>query len=207
MAKRPTNDQILIEEVVKQKHNQQSPEIEYPDYFEVFSAEQILKNQDLGYDELLDGVIGGGRDGGIDYIYMFINGDYVREDYEFSLSKTKPTVDVFFGQVKTSKRYEETAIEKIKLFITDFMDLSIGQEGLAKKYNSDVVDKIVLFQTMVKALASKFPRYRFQMAYVTMGDSPSDGLLNQAREAKFLAEKFARDAVASFDLILSLIHI
>ncbi len=177
MPKPPTNDQVLVEEIVKQRHKENAPEMRHDEYFEIFVSEQILKNQDLEYDELIDGIVGGGRDGGIDSFYIFINGEHVREDFDFSASKQKPTVDVVIIQSKTSKRFEETAIEKIKLLLADALNLSLDLSSLEGKYNAELISKLYIFNSLARSLASKFPRFRFQLAYVALGDEKSRGLL------------------------------
>jgi hypothetical protein len=48
--------------------------------FELFAIEQILTQYDLADDELLDGQVGGGNDGGLDGVFTFLDGNLVRED-------------------------------------------------------------------------------------------------------------------------------
>ncbi len=57
--------------------------ISQADYFEIFTFEQILKDYDLSYDELLMGRTSGGDDGGFDSIYLMINNELVTESVLF----------------------------------------------------------------------------------------------------------------------------
>ncbi len=51
----PTNDQIILRQLLEDRKRDVAPELSDADYFELFCAEQILKNYDASYDELLDG--------------------------------------------------------------------------------------------------------------------------------------------------------
>jgi len=58
-------------------------------FFEIFSAEQILKSQsfDLDPDQIKSGIVSGGGDGGVDSFYVFANKKLVREDTDISVFK------------------------------------------------------------------------------------------------------------------------
>ena len=46
-----TNDQIILGEVLKRRQSEVDPEAEANSFFEFFTAEQVLKDFDLSYDE------------------------------------------------------------------------------------------------------------------------------------------------------------
>ena len=69
-----TNDLILLNQLLDQRLSEIGAGLPESEYFEIFSAEQVLKDDDLSYDELESGIIDGGGDGGIDSIYLFVNG-------------------------------------------------------------------------------------------------------------------------------------
>ena len=62
------NDQIILDSVLEQQRQQLAPEISQAEFFEVFAAEQALKDYDLSYEEIRSGIVDGGADGGIDGI-------------------------------------------------------------------------------------------------------------------------------------------
>ena len=66
-----TNDRILLDKILDQGRKEQSRELPPDKYFELFTANQILKDFDLSYDEIDSGIVDGTRDGGIDSAYFF----------------------------------------------------------------------------------------------------------------------------------------
>src|SRR5436190_19224614 len=55
-------------------------------FFEIFAAEQVLKSLriELDSDELRGGIKGGGGDGGIDAVFLFVNRRLIQEDTDLS---------------------------------------------------------------------------------------------------------------------------
>ena len=78
------------------------------DFFEVFCAEQILKDYNLSFDELAAGIVDGEHDGGVDSVYAFVNGELVQEDFDFSRYRTGVNIELHMIQSKTSEGFSET---------------------------------------------------------------------------------------------------
>jgi hypothetical protein len=75
-----TNDQIILDQVLEQQRQTLAVGHSPTAYFEVFAAEQVLKDYDLSYGEIESGIVSGGGDGGIDAIHSFVNGELIQED-------------------------------------------------------------------------------------------------------------------------------
>lgn len=76
------NDQILPDEIIKQEMENIGlvDGLAPTKFFEYFSASQILKSYELSYEELESGITGDSLDGGADSIYLFVNGDLIKEE-------------------------------------------------------------------------------------------------------------------------------
>ncbi len=59
------NDRIVLKNILERNRTELTSDLSESQYFEVFAAEQVLKDFDLSYDEILTGVVGAGGDGGI----------------------------------------------------------------------------------------------------------------------------------------------
>src|SRR5579862_2970903 len=98
-----TNDTIILDTTLTQTRQSIHAKLDAATYFEVFCAEQILKNYDLSYEELVNGNLGGGDDGGVDNFYAFIDGELLDEDSDLAKYKTNPVIDVCVIQAKQSE--------------------------------------------------------------------------------------------------------
>ena len=75
-----SNAKILVKDTVDQRKKESFPEMSIQDYFGIFSADQITKDYSLSFEEIESGIVDGEHDGGIDAVYVFVNGELIRED-------------------------------------------------------------------------------------------------------------------------------
>ena len=68
-----TNDQIILAQIINEKCAESGDQLSLAEYFEIYTASEILKDYDLTYDDISYGIVGDGGDGGIDSIYTFVN--------------------------------------------------------------------------------------------------------------------------------------
>jgi hypothetical protein len=156
MAKNKDNAQVILDDVLKQLHAERAPEMDESEYFEVFCAEQLLKDHDLSYEEIEDGIVDGEHDGGVDAVYSFVNGDLITEDFDAGPFKKDVFIELKIIQSKTSSNYSEATIDKLISITKNLLDLS-KDPGSLTQYNEQVRAKIQKFRDVYRALASRFP--------------------------------------------------
>jgi hypothetical protein len=139
-------------------------------YFEVFCAEQLLKDFDLSYDEIEAGIVDGEHDGGIDSIYAFVNGELITEDFDTSPFKKDVRLELSIIQSKTSANYSEAAIDKLISITRNLLDLSKDLDHLTQ-YNEQVREKIKEFRAAYRSLAARFPH--LSITYFLAGKRPN----------------------------------
>ena len=81
----PANEQIILRELLNQEADNFDAGLSESQFFEFYSAIQILKDYELNYDEISNGIAGESHDGGADSIYLFINGDLIREEIKLTI--------------------------------------------------------------------------------------------------------------------------
>lgn len=163
------HDQVLLDMVLKTKKEQVAADLSEAEYFEIFASEQALKDFDLSYDELEEGVVGGPDDGGIDAAYLFVNGELIREDTELTQFKKDIVIDVVFVQAKTGGGFSDTQIEKLIGTSRDLLDMSKDVKQLKLAYNKDLVQFAARFRDVYRELAAVFPKLRITYSYATKG--------------------------------------
>lgn len=166
-----SNDPIILDSTIKQKKDEIGSDFSEADFFEIFTSEQMLKNYELSYEDLCDGKVGNGNDGGIDGFYFFINGEYILEEIDPNNHKKKPILELFIIQSKRSLTFSEDAFQKINTTIQDLFDLSKDMDKLTSFYNEDLLEKAKIFRNSYLALASKHPLLRINYVYATKGNT------------------------------------
>ena len=179
-----SNDRIILDEILEQQHKARAPTLTASKYFEVFVTEQVLKDYDLSDEEIESGIIGDSGDGGIDSIYLFVNGELVREDFDPSHVKKDALVELVVIQAKTSAGFSETPVERFITVSDDILDLAKPVASLKSVYNADLLEAIERFRHTYKALAAKFPTLRIAYVYACKGEKPEVSVLHKSEKLR-----------------------
>lgn len=164
-----TNDQIILEQIIKERCAESGNELTVSEYFEIYSASEILKNYDLTYDDISYGIVGDGGDGGIDSIYTFINGELLKEDTLVNANQKKNHIELIIIQSKTSASFKEDAVIKFRESAQDLFNLANNPDDYSACYNADLIDKVKLFRDSYAKLAKTFPKVEIRYFYSTQG--------------------------------------
>jgi AIPR protein len=177
------NDQIILDQVLEQQRSLRAPTLSESEFFEAFVAEQVLKDYDLSDEELESGLVGSGGDGGTDGVYIFANGDLVREDFDPTPLKKNVTLEVVIIQSKTSPGYDEDSMNRLVAVTRDLFNLGRPVDEFKAVYNDQLRGAVTIFRNVFQALASRFPTLRFKYFYATRGDT-AEVHPNVSRKAK-----------------------
>lgn len=143
MAK--TNDQILLDAIIAEQRAVWGTAIKEDKLFELFSADQILKNQNMDAAEIQAGNIGQGLDGQIDSFYIFADGEVVEDVDSVEGARKNFDLDVWVLQSKTSSSFDATTLEKLQATILNIFDFSRLDSLTTAEYSSDLLQKAKLF--------------------------------------------------------------
>lgn len=162
------NDKKILDKILEEKQKEIAPGSESSDFFELYTAEQILKDYDLSYQEIESGIVGNSGDGGIDSAYVFLNGELVQEDTEdFSQWKKNIELEFVLIQSKTSSGFSEDAILKFNRTLGELLNLEHDLEDYKNAYNNNLLKIIERFRLANDKLASRFPSINISIYYIT----------------------------------------
>lgn len=196
-----SNDRIILNEILEQQKAARAPSLTPAAYFELFVTEQVLKDYDLSDEEIASGLVGDGGDGGIDSLYLFVNGELVREDFDASHIKKDAALDLVIIQAKTSAGFAETPVERFITVSDDILDLAKPLTEFESVYNSALVDSIARFRDTHKALATKFPALRVAYFYASKGDKPELSAERKAEKVRQVVLNRFSSAVVDFSFL------
>ena len=92
------NKNIILEEIIKQYKETGDKSIDDDKNFEYFSAEQILKIENLDEDEIDSGLIGNSKDNGIDGFYILLDGELINQIDQIEIESKYKEMKVYFHQ-------------------------------------------------------------------------------------------------------------
>lgn len=178
------NDIVLLDKVLAAQRAEAPSHLKDDEYFDLFSAEQLLKDFDLSTDELLEGLTGGANDGGIDALYVFEDGKLLDEDADHAGAKKGVELALFLVQSKRSGSFAEKTIQIVGDTLEDLLDLSKDRQELDDTglYSAQLLARAEIFREALTALANRRPEVRIVVAYATKGDTGAiaDGVKKRA---------------------------
>lgn len=181
--KQLTNNQLLLKELIKQEYEENANYEKESDFFEFFSASQVLKDFDLSDEEIEMGIKGAGNDGGCDAIYLFLNNILLNEDNCESFNTPKEAnVQLIILQAKNTTSFGEDAIMKWKTVSENLLQFSNEIASYQKRYNEDVLQAFEMFKNLrIKLLRSKV-KLNIRYIYVSLANEVHPNVISQANE-------------------------
>ena len=179
------NAQILLENLIEQEFQNNDNYSSISDYFEFFSASQILKNQGLSDDEVDNGIVGKGLDGGCDSIYLFLNNLLITPDVVEHISAPKDSIlEMIIIQSKKTTSFGEDAVMKWKTISGNLLDLSKTITDFTRRYNTDVLEAFTTFRDTYTRLITSRVKLKFRFYYATLASELHHNVIQQAEELK-----------------------
>ena len=179
------NAQILLENLIEQEFRNNDNYSNISEYFEFFSASQILKNQGLSDDEVDNGIVGKGLDGGCDSIYLFLNNLLITPDVVEHISAPKDSIlEMIIIQSKKTTSFGEDAVMKWKTISGNLLDLSKTTTDFTARYNADVLEAFTTFRDTYTRLITSRVKLKFRFYYATLASELHPNVIKQAEELK-----------------------
>ncbi len=185
-----TNAQRILNELFQQDFADNGSYADESQYFEVFSSKQILKSNDLSDEEIENGVLGSGNDGGCDSIYTLFNGAYVTEDIVSSITSSKEAaIELVITQAKRETSFGEDAIMKWKTTVGNLMEIGVDDSPYKARYNEDVRTAFSVFRELYVKLLRNTPKLVISFNYATFATELHPNVQAQAEELKGIVHK------------------
>lgn len=188
-----SNDSIVLDGILddrqKQSHDTEG------ETFEKFVFEQVLKEYSLTANQLEDGWVDGGGDGGIDGFYIVINGYPYGGDVGFQWPRENAHITLWVLTCKHRDGFIEAPLTSMHATLAEFFDCGKENKDLLGDYSDALLDARTLFLRAYKALAHLDPLIDIHFVYASRGDvsEVSDAVAGRMLQLKSLAEeKFSK---------------
>ena len=180
----PNNDQIVLDKLLERRQQEIDPSADPSTFFELFAAEQVLKDHGLDYDEIDSGLIGGGRDGGIDGFFVFLDRQLVGDAPDLTDVRDSVEIELIVLQSKTATGFEETPIERFITVGDQILKPGTDPETLRETHRDELVDGIVRFRTCLEELIDAMPQLKVRFVYACKGVEPDPSVLTKAQQLR-----------------------
>jgi len=197
------NDSILIDGIIAQRASDGAPSGDLGEVFEYFSFEQILKNYDLTEEEIETGWVDGRHDGGLDGLFIFVNGHLVSDVPTFPWPRSHAQVEVFVISCKHHDTFKESTLNSVLATVQEFFDLSRDESQLKGAYSKGILSARRRLIDVYKKLAITSPEINLRFVYSSRGDTDDIGESVRARSNQIIhaAKAFFSNINVTFDFL------
>jgi hypothetical protein len=196
-----TNDRALLDGILSSRKASVAPEMTEDKFFELFLAEQLLWHKDLSWEELQDGIVGGGGDGGIDALYAFYNGILLTTDAPLPESRGTAQFEIFVLQAKRTASFGETPIDKLRNSLTDILNFEHATKTFEGRYNEELLTIVSRFRDCYIANASSFPTLSLNIFYGSRGFEVHPNVLHKSKELEETLQNLFSATTCRFSFI------
>jgi len=134
------NTTIILNGCIERFKKENDLALDNSEIFELFSLSQIMKNEDVSFENIMDSITDGGNDGGIDSIIILHNGEYVENETDYKCNSSS-VIRLVITQSKTEKSFKESSLDKLITTIPELFNLEATKEDLLDRFNTQVIDK------------------------------------------------------------------
>lgn len=168
------NDLILIDSIIAERVSKKLPSENKGEVFEFLAYEQVLKEYDLSVDEIKAGSVDGENDGGIDAIYILVNGHLISDVKNALLPRTNANLEVYIFTCKHRDVFKQDPINSICTSLQELLDFSKDNKKLDGEYNEDVLEKRSIFISTYKKVATILERFSIKVVFASRGDAKNE---------------------------------
>ena len=170
-----SNDAVLIDKIIDEiltnENSTRSDKRALGQVFEHFAISELLKTYDLADEEITHGITDGADDGGIDGVYIFVNGLYLSEATSFRWPKQNAKLEIYIISCKHDDSHKLAPLESMDSSLSELLDFRIVSNNLNKKYNDKVLSKRNLLYTAYRKLATQGIEPVINLRYISRGDT------------------------------------
>jgi hypothetical protein len=196
---------FLLRSVLEQSRKADYPALKPDKFFEIFSAQQVLKVRRFNLDpvEIESGIIGGDGDGGVDGFYLFVNRKFIREDTDpLAFKDQQLNVELVIVQGKNKPSFEESVPTKLKDFTEHCLRLN-ADIGPAQKllYSDELLTLVRKFHAIYKPALALRPKLSINFFHVSLGDRVDPRVQTRANLLLDKVKEFFPTAECSYEFI------
>ena len=197
------NDRILIDGILDDRISKLVPSGERDEVFEFFCFEQLLKFADLSVEEIRSGWVDGGRDGGIDGFFIFVNGHLLSDPAMLQWVRGNTEVLLWIVSCKHHDTFKQATVDKLIATISEVLDFSKATSDLRGTYSAQILSARDRLLFAYRTLSTRISSFAVRIAYVSRGDSESvgDEVLGRARQAETIVRGLFGNCEARFQFV------
>lgn len=164
----------VLDQFLTQKQEETAPELTPKEFFDLFADEQAFRDIEVDLDDIQSGDVDGDGDGGIDFIYLVVNGRLIRDvesANDLKTLKRNVTIDLIVVQTTIEQKFSLSRVVRLKDTLDDILSIHRDPSEFSEDYNEGLRDAIERFRIAHRVLATTRPTLNVSVLYASKGDA------------------------------------
>lgn len=197
------NDTILLDGIIEDRMQENNPSSNKGEVFEYLVLEQVLKEYDFSFEEIESGWVDGGHDGGIDGLYIIINGHLLQDVNDFVWPKKGTDLAVYIVTCKHHDTYKQAVLESLISTVNELFDFRVATSELNGQYNDEIKKKRDDLIYSYKKVSARMNAFNIHFFYGSRGESTEVGesINSRAEQIKKITEESFGHCDVSFSFL------
>ena len=159
-----------------------------------------MKQRTPGPEDLDDGLLDGSDDGGIDGLFIAVNGQLMSDVDSVPWTRSGVEIEVLIVTCKHQEGFRQAPLDSLYASLSELLDFSIPGDNLQGQYSEEVMRRRMDLYCAYARGAHAISSLRVTIAYACRGDSGKVGASVEARSRQIIAmvEKLFREAAVEF---------
>src|SRR5215208_5483598 len=145
------SDIMVLGQILSEERNDTAPDLSEKEFFDLYAAQQAFRDITVDFDDIRSGDVDGNGDGGIDFIYIVVNGRLIRDLIAAEDLKTvaqNPTVELIIVQSTIEVKFSLDRVVRLKDTLADILSIHKDPADFGEAYNEGLLDAIDRFRTV-----------------------------------------------------------
>jgi hypothetical protein len=164
------NDKVLIDGIIDDRVSLKLPSEKRDEAFEYFVFEQILKDNDLSYEEITNGSVDGRNDGGIDGFFILVNGHFLNDVDAFKWPKSGTILEVWIITCKYHDSFKQSPLDNLTASLTELLDFAIESKDLKLNYSARVLKCRENLRQAYRKVSPRLSQFSINYCYGSRGN-------------------------------------
>ena len=170
------NDLILIDNMVDQLvHNDDATSSERADAFQRMAIELVLGHTTPTIEDLDEGIVDGSNDGGIDGLFISVNGSLVTDPSSITWPRTGIELEVWISTCKHQSTFRQAPLDTLYSTLVELMDFAIANTALQGRYSKNVLSRRTHWMYAHRQTAHRLSSFTVNIDYISRGDTQKIG--------------------------------
>lgn len=182
------NDTVVIDSIIQRGTNSAdlSP-TERAEAFQRVAFEQLLKHRTPGPEDIDIGIVDGSGDGGIDGLYISVNGFLMADVNSVPWPKAGVEIEVWILTCKHQDRFRQAPLDNLYSSLDEILDFSVPNDRLSGSYSELILQRRMDIYFAYQKGAHALRSFSIYIGYICRGDSTKIGESIVARSKQITA--------------------